>query len=317
MNRTDSPKKQAVPFGVNGQREDLLATTPAGDNTASYDAGFPPVTMILKAAGGLPPKGQDMNQILYELSSLARWSSAGALNTFDATFSTAIGGYPKGAVLLNDAGTNIFISTVEANTNNPNSSSTGWLSLLSFIGAAPLASPTFTGDPKAPTPAAGDNDTSIATTAFVVNALASLTGYLKSANNLSDLTDLATARSNLGLGTAALRAVGTGTNQIPDMNSFAGYFTSSASWQRLPGGLILQWGVTDAITAEALYTQALPLTFPNMCFMAQATINYSAAVSGVANHYIASISTTQIQIRSDVNGSGIAAMPSYWFAIGY
>lgn len=32
---------------------------------------------------------------------------------------------------------------------------------------APLNSPTFTGDPKAPTPALGDNDTSIATTAFV------------------------------------------------------------------------------------------------------------------------------------------------------
>lgn len=35
------------------------------------------------------------------------------------------------------------------------------------LGAAPLASPTFTGDPKAPTPATGDNDTSIATSAFV------------------------------------------------------------------------------------------------------------------------------------------------------
>lgn len=34
-------------------------------------------------------------------------------------------------------------------------------------GYAPLASPTFTGDPKAPTPATADNDTSIATTAFV------------------------------------------------------------------------------------------------------------------------------------------------------
>lgn len=32
---------------------------------------------------------------------------------------------------------------------------------------APVASPVFTGDPKAPTPAAGDNDTSLATTAFV------------------------------------------------------------------------------------------------------------------------------------------------------
>ena len=39
---------------------------------------------------------------------------------------------------------------------------------------APLASPTFTGDPKAPTPTAGDNDTSLATTAFVQTAIAPL-----------------------------------------------------------------------------------------------------------------------------------------------
>jgi hypothetical protein len=40
---------------------------------------------------------------------------------------------------------------------------------------APLASPTFTGDPRAPTPLAADNDTSIATTAFV-KAQSYLTG---------------------------------------------------------------------------------------------------------------------------------------------
>src|SRR5262249_40148582 len=37
-------------------------------------------------------------------------------------------------------------------------------------GGAPIDSPTFTGDPKAPTPTAGDADTSIATTAFVTAA---------------------------------------------------------------------------------------------------------------------------------------------------
>jgi len=51
---------------------------------------------------------------------------------------------------------------------------------------APLSSPTFTGDPKAPTPATGDNDTSIATTAFVkaqgylTTSAAASTYYLKS-----------------------------------------------------------------------------------------------------------------------------------------
>jgi alpha-tubulin suppressor-like RCC1 family protein len=37
---------------------------------------------------------------------------------------------------------------------------------------APLASPVFTGNPQAPTPTAGDNDTSLATTAFVTAAIA-------------------------------------------------------------------------------------------------------------------------------------------------
>jgi hypothetical protein len=49
---------------------------------------------------------------------------------------------------------------------------TGTLSAQTDLQAAldlksTLASPTFTGDPKAPTPATSDNDTSIATTAFV------------------------------------------------------------------------------------------------------------------------------------------------------
>ena len=130
MNITDAPKKQPVPFGINGQRENLLATTPAGDNTASYDAGFPAVTMILKAAGGLPPKGQDMNQILYELSALARWFSAGGGNQFDSAFSTSVSGYPLGATVLATDGSGYWISATNANTNNPENSTsalTGWL----------------------------------------------------------------------------------------------------------------------------------------------------------------------------------------------
>lgn len=164
MNRSDAPVKQAVPFGVNGQREALLSTTPAGDNTASYDAGFPPVTMILKAAGGLPPKGQDMNQILYELSALARWFSAGVINSYDAAFSTAIGGYPKGSLVVGTDGTTQYLSTTDSNLTNPNTGGAGWFNVSD--------------------------------------------GYLKSANNLSELTNASTARTNLALGNSATRNVG-------------------------------------------------------------------------------------------------------------
>ncbi|WP_201792690.1 gp53-like domain-containing protein [Salmonella enterica] len=133
MNRTDAPAKQGKPFGINGPREPLLPTTPAGDNTASYDQGFPPITMTLKSAGGLPPKGQDMNQILYELSSLARWASAGALNTFDSSFSTAIGGYPSYALILSDDGNTIYVNTANGNTTNPNTGGSGWKTLTSYL----------------------------------------------------------------------------------------------------------------------------------------------------------------------------------------
>ncbi len=49
---------------------------------------------------------------------------------------------------------------------------------------ARLASPVFTGDPKAPTPNLWDSDTSIATTAFVKN-LGYMTGYNETDPNVS------------------------------------------------------------------------------------------------------------------------------------
>lgn len=57
---------------------------------------------------------------------------------------------------------------------------------------APLTSPTFTGTPAAPTPAAGDNGTKIATTAFVQTALLTpVAAYAGTAKTLA-LTDVGT-----------------------------------------------------------------------------------------------------------------------------
>ena len=55
---------------------------------------------------------------------------------------------------------------------------TDWVT-LNLSGYAPLASPAFTGNPTAPTAALGDNDTSLATTAFVQQELLSGTANAK------------------------------------------------------------------------------------------------------------------------------------------
>lgn len=196
MNRTDEPKKQPVVFGVNGQRETLLPTTPAGDNTASYDSGFPPVTMILKAAGGLPPKGQDMNQILFELSALSRWFSAGAIASYDSTFSTAIGGYPKGAEVVGSDGTTRYLNTVDANTTNPNTGGAGWFNLTS--------------------------------------------GYLQTANNLSDIPSVPTALANLHLGTGLTGVVGMTRNaamSVPAASATATFTADEIIVETALGGI--------------------------------------------------------------------------------
>jgi phage-related tail fiber protein len=66
---------------------------------------------------------------------------------------------------------------------------------------APLASPVLTGDPRAPTPAQGDNDTSIATTAFVQAALA-MFGVGASAAVITDYNAITASGFYRDVGTA-------------------------------------------------------------------------------------------------------------------
>lgn len=245
MNRTDAPAKQPKPFGVNGQREAILPTTPSGDNTASYESGFPPITMILKSAGGLPPKGQDMNQILFELSSLGRWSSTGALNTYDSAFATAIGGYPAGSFVLGDDLKTVYRCTTDGNTDNPNSITTGWAKvasdiadILSLGSAAYLDVGTTSG-----TVAAGDDGR--------------ITGALQKANNLYELTNKSDARNNLELGTVATKNVGNGFGQIPDMS----YWSNPDGGVNFPNGFQLRYGIINGAGGKTFSTP-----FTNNCY---------------------------------------------------
>lgn len=71
---------------------------------------------------------------------------------------------------------------------------------------------------------------------------------------------IAAALTNLGLGEAAKRNVGTGANQIPDMSAYS----SGSGWQKLPDGSIEQWGrinfPTNAAAVSTNVTFPIPFT---------------------------------------------------------
>lgn len=123
-----------VPFASQGDKNTIPVTpsTETGQtNYASYQKGFPPVTMTPLVAGGLPPQGMDMNGILFALSSSIGFSQSGGLPTFNADFASTIGGYPLGAVLQSNDGASAYVSTIANNTTDfnesPESIGTSWL----------------------------------------------------------------------------------------------------------------------------------------------------------------------------------------------
>jgi hypothetical protein len=71
----------------------------------------------------------------------------------------------------------------------------------SLTGYATLADPTFTGNPQAPTPTLGDNDTSIATTGFVKAAIDVILGGVSA--SFDTLSELAAGLKGLGALTLA------------------------------------------------------------------------------------------------------------------
>ncbi|ECR0405073.1 phage tail protein [Salmonella enterica] len=65
----------------------------------------------------------------------------------------------------------------------------------------------------------------------------------------------------LQLGEAAKRAVGTGTNQIPDMTSF----TAGPGWMKFPSGKIIQYGYHTSSNSGAVIIN-FPIPFPTQCY---------------------------------------------------
>lgn len=134
MKTTDDRKLFDTPIGASAASGNI-ATIPqtqvkAGDGTASIALGFPPETFIARAAGGEPPRGQDMNGFLNRLSAAVQILQAGYLGPFDETFAQGIGGYPAGAIVSGSSPGTFWVSTADANVSTPGADGAKWQSLF-------------------------------------------------------------------------------------------------------------------------------------------------------------------------------------------
>lgn len=235
---------------------------------------------------------------------------------------------------------------------------------------APLASPALTGNPTAPTAGQFDNDTSLATTAFVQRALGNFSGTiiiadtatlsgdqcgrLISLGGLSSYTITLPLLSecingstfyikcdagapitiqrqgadqinvnaitvnalNLGNGDTLViakdgvqwRAIG-GTGQLPYAAAF-GANLASAGYQKLPSGLLIQWGTwTASATPGAAVAVTFPIAFPSAVYNVSLTGRSAGTGNAAAWHDTPTV--------NGFNGrAAIASIASNYLAIG-
>ena len=122
--------------------------------------------------------------------------------------------------------------------------------------------------------------------------------------------------SKLGLGTAAKKDVGTGANQIPDMNSFASGSGANSQWYKFPGGMIVQFGY--AITSSS---SSISVSFPTAFLTSSAGggVAYSVSPTSASNIIATATGSTLTSISGlrTFNTAGTQqANGVFWIAIG-
>jgi hypothetical protein len=129
MSGQPTPPIITEPFAKNAAApyiENPVPLTSATPGRASFDLGFPPITMTPVIAGGIPPFGQDVNGILYMVTAHIAALQAGQPYLYNATVAADIAGYAKGTILGMADGTGLWINQTNGNSTDPDAGGAGW-----------------------------------------------------------------------------------------------------------------------------------------------------------------------------------------------
>jgi hypothetical protein len=128
-----TPLVITVPFGASATNINVIpATTGTTTGLASWAFGFQLINETPIAAGGIAPKGEDINGLGNALSqSIAFWQ-AGQSMPYNAAIATAISGYAIGATVVRADGTGYWTNTVANNSTNPDAGGAGWVPSFNY-----------------------------------------------------------------------------------------------------------------------------------------------------------------------------------------
>lgn len=151
---------------------------------------------------------------------------------------------------------------------------------------------------------------------FNGNDTAALTDLTQVGRDIIGKNTIADILTYLGIKSAALRDVGAGTNQIPDMGSF-GVLKNAIGYQYLPGGLILQWGKVGPTNAGQTTNVTFTITHPTATVAVMCTLDATALPAKGFGCSAIGVARTgfgfHVTQGSDFNSNS----GGFWFALGY
>jgi hypothetical protein len=163
------------------------------------------------------------------------------------------------------------------------------LSDVTAVGGASIASPSFSGAPLAPTPAAGSSNTQIATTAFVAAAITALPANVASFNTRTGAVTLTTGDVTAAGGAPVANPTFTGTVTLaadPTTALQAATKQYVDTLKNVPVGYFWAGKPAAATSCAVVFTNAmtLPANFAGSHGLANAAATASATFTVFASH---------------------------------
>lgn len=347
MQSTQIPQRLPLPFGA-AAGGSYIHTVPTAsqigitDGAASLTDGFVPLNATEIAAGGVPPFMNDMNGILNVATAWAQWAAACGPVQYNSAFSAAIGGYPKGNLLLAANGVSYWFSLVEDNTVDPDAGASVQWQAVGFGGVyagnpngnvAGIAASsggitaslifdevnfllwicTVTGD-AAGAVWSGVTGSVVAVGVNTANGFAGVSSG-GSSPSLTLATTVANGMVKAAAGALAAALAGTDFVAPSQFLTTNQSLVPSPGWQAFPGGFMLQWGLTTPVPDGATgLVVNFGTAFPVACYVVVPVFT-NAATPGLGSTSSPNITAITASNFTITQQSGVAAQ-YLWIAVG-